>query len=270
MITQQQIDDLLASLNIVDVINNSGLNLRKEGKEHVCCCPFHAEKSPSFKVNEVKQMYYCFGCGAKGNAISFVMDFQKVEFPEACKMLGADIAATPSETIRRNINRVVNRLPSYDKRDAELCAKLLENAEILESNYNSYYSIDGNFYQSVIDEDMNIVNLYNLVDGSFVAGGVSHLAVTQFLFNTKYEHTLIVSDYNNALKIAKLMKGVNIFVSHSPYNTKLIFDNVTIGFIPVLCEDETLSHGLTDRFDWMQFDVVSNKLTLKDRGVDFD
>ena len=118
-------------------------------------------------------------------SISFVMDFQKVEFPEACKMLGADIAATPSETIRRNINRVVSRLPSYDKRNAELCAKLLENAEILESNYNSYYSIDGNFYQSVIDEDMNIVNLYNLVDGSFVAGGVSHLAVTRFLLTLK-------------------------------------------------------------------------------------
>ena len=60
-ISNEEIDALLAKLNIVDVINNTGLKLKKEGGNYVMCCPFHAEKSPSFKVNEAKQFYYCFG-----------------------------------------------------------------------------------------------------------------------------------------------------------------------------------------------------------------
>lgn len=88
LIPQRFIDDLLDRVDIVDVIG-SRLELRKTGKNHSACCPFHDEKTPSFSVNPEKQFYYCFGCGAGGNAIGFVMDYDRVDFPQAVESLGA-------------------------------------------------------------------------------------------------------------------------------------------------------------------------------------
>ena len=80
-IPRQFIDDLLTKSNIVDVIN-ARVKLKKAGRDYQACCPFHHEKTPSFTVSEKKQFYYCFGCGAKGNAISFLMDYDKLEDEE--------------------------------------------------------------------------------------------------------------------------------------------------------------------------------------------
>ena len=82
------IDDLLARTDIVDLIDGF-VPLKKAGKNYQACCPFHNEKSPSFSVSPDKQFYYCFGCGAKGNAISFLMDYDKLEFVEAIEDLAA-------------------------------------------------------------------------------------------------------------------------------------------------------------------------------------
>ncbi|OOF43097.1 DNA primase [Rodentibacter trehalosifermentans] len=82
------IDDLLTKSNIVDVIN-SRVKLKKAGRDYQACCPFHHEKTPSFTVSEKKQFYHCFGCGAHGNAISFLMDYDKLEFVEAIEELAA-------------------------------------------------------------------------------------------------------------------------------------------------------------------------------------
>ena len=87
-IPRQFIDDLLTKSNIVDVIN-ARVKLKKAGRDYQACCPFHHEKTPSFTVSEKKQFYYCFGCGAKGNAISFLMDYDKLEFVEAIEELAA-------------------------------------------------------------------------------------------------------------------------------------------------------------------------------------
>ncbi len=85
-IPQSFIDDLLDRTDIVDVVS-SRVDLKKSGKNHSACCPFHDEKTPSFTVSPDKQFYYCFGCGAGGNAIGFVMDFDRVEFPQAVERL---------------------------------------------------------------------------------------------------------------------------------------------------------------------------------------
>lgn len=82
------IDDLLTKSNIIDVIN-SRIKLKKAGRDYQACCPFHHEKTPSFTVSEKKQFYHCFGCGAHGNAISFLMDYDKLEFVEAIEELAA-------------------------------------------------------------------------------------------------------------------------------------------------------------------------------------
>lgn len=98
------IDELLSRVDIVDVINPR-VSLRKAGKEYTACCPFHDEKTPSFTVSQQKQFYHCFGCGAHGNAISFLMEFEHAGFVEAVEELAALAAvevpreqAKPGET----------------------------------------------------------------------------------------------------------------------------------------------------------------------------
>ena len=86
MIPQSFIDDLLDRIDIVDTVD-SRVKLRKTGKNYSACCPFHDEKTPSFTVSPDKQFYYCFGCGASGNALGFVMDYERLSFPEAIESL---------------------------------------------------------------------------------------------------------------------------------------------------------------------------------------
>ncbi len=85
-IPQSFIDDLLNRLDIVDIID-SRVKLRKAGKDYVACCPFHKEKTPSFSVSQDKQFYYCFGCGATGTALGFVMEYDHTGFIDAVEQL---------------------------------------------------------------------------------------------------------------------------------------------------------------------------------------
>ncbi|SIO93301.1 DNA primase [Vibrio spartinae] len=80
------INDLLARLDIVDVID-ARVKLKKKGKNYSACCPFHNEKTPSFSVSQDKQFYHCFGCGVHGNAIDFMMEYERLEFVEAIEEL---------------------------------------------------------------------------------------------------------------------------------------------------------------------------------------
>ncbi|PLP35195.1 DNA primase, partial [Klebsiella pneumoniae] len=82
------ISDLLARTDIVDLID-ARVKLKKQGKNFHACCPFHNEKTPSFTVNGEKQFYHCFGCGAHGNAIDFLMNYDKLEFVETVEELAA-------------------------------------------------------------------------------------------------------------------------------------------------------------------------------------
>jgi DNA primase len=63
--------------------------LKKAGREYKACCPFHGEKTPSFTVSPNKQFYHCFGCGAHGTALGFLMDFEHLSFPEAVEELAS-------------------------------------------------------------------------------------------------------------------------------------------------------------------------------------
>lgn len=88
------IDELLAKVDIVELVN-SRVKLKKAGRDYQACCPFHHEKTPSFTVSEKKQFYHCFGCGAHGNAITFLMEYDKLEFVEAIEelagLMGLDV-----------------------------------------------------------------------------------------------------------------------------------------------------------------------------------
>lgn len=87
-IPQYFIDDLLSRVDIVDVVDQY-VPLKKAGKNHKACCPFHDEKSPSFTVSEEKQFFHCFGCGANGSAIGFLMDYLHISFVEAIEELAS-------------------------------------------------------------------------------------------------------------------------------------------------------------------------------------
>jgi len=89
LIPQSFIDDLLSRADIVDVVDKR-VTLKKSGKNYSACCPFHKEKTPSFSVQPQRQFYYCFGCGAGGNAIGFIMNFDQVDFPQAVESLAKD------------------------------------------------------------------------------------------------------------------------------------------------------------------------------------
>ncbi len=87
-IPQRFLDDLMARVDVVEVVGER-VKLKKAGRNYSGLCPFHQEKTPSFTVSADKQFYHCFGCGAHGNALGFLMEYDKLRFPEAVEQLAA-------------------------------------------------------------------------------------------------------------------------------------------------------------------------------------
>lgn len=98
MIPQSFIQDLLNRIDVVDVVERY-VPLKKAGANYMACCPFHNEKTPSFSVSPTKQFYHCFGCGAHGTAISFVMEYQGLGFVEAVEELARSAGMTVPQEI---------------------------------------------------------------------------------------------------------------------------------------------------------------------------
>ena len=96
-IPREFIDELLARLDVVEVINRR-VPLKKAGKDFKACCPFHNEKTPSFTVSRPKQFYHCFGCGVSGTAITFLMEFEHLSFPEAVEELAGEAGLEVPDT----------------------------------------------------------------------------------------------------------------------------------------------------------------------------
>jgi len=88
MIKLESIENLKSIIDIVDVIGNY-VQLKKQGSNFVALCPFHSEKTPSFVVSPTKQIYHCFGCGVSGDAIKFIMEIEKLSYPEAIEKLAS-------------------------------------------------------------------------------------------------------------------------------------------------------------------------------------
>lgn len=97
MIPSEFIDELLAKVDIVDIIDEH-VPLKKGGANYMACCPFHKEKSASFSVSPHKQFYHCFGCGAHGSAIGFIMEYQGLSFTEAVQYLADRIGMAVPKT----------------------------------------------------------------------------------------------------------------------------------------------------------------------------
>src|SRR5260221_10129141 len=100
MIPQEFIQSLLGRVDIVDVVDRH-VKLKKAGANFSACCPFHTEKTPSFTVSPSKQFYHCFGCGAHGNAIGFLMEYSGLAYPEAIRELAETVGMPVPETRAR-------------------------------------------------------------------------------------------------------------------------------------------------------------------------
>src|SRR5262245_6086202 len=120
MIPNDFIQTLLSRVDIVDVVDRY-VPLKKGGANYSACCPFHSEKTPSFTVSPTKQFYHCFGCGAHGTAISFLMEYGGQLFPDAVEELARDVGLEVPRTERPG---------DSDKREetTDLTALMLEAA----------------------------------------------------------------------------------------------------------------------------------------------
>ncbi len=99
MIPQSFIQELLNRVDIVDVVDRH-VKLKRAGANYVACCPFHGEKTPSFTVSQSKQFYHCFGCGAHGTAVGFVMEYNGAGFVDAVKELAQSVGMQVPEEVR--------------------------------------------------------------------------------------------------------------------------------------------------------------------------
>ena len=95
LIPQEFIDDLVARADIVEVVGRR-VPLKRAGREFKACCPFHEEKTPSFTVSPTKGFYHCFGCGAHGTAVGFLMDYDHLGFVEAIEALAGITESGPA------------------------------------------------------------------------------------------------------------------------------------------------------------------------------
>ena len=127
-IPDQFIDELLARTDLTDVVA-SRISLKKTGQNYSALCPFHNEKSPSFSLNPNKQFYYCFGCGAGGNAISFVMEHDRLDFVDAIEVLAKDAGMeVPRE----------QGAPDRYEQNAELLKRLSESSQFYQQQLTQH------------------------------------------------------------------------------------------------------------------------------------
>ena len=97
MIPESFIQEILNRIDVVDIVDQR-VKLKKAGANYVACCPFHQEKSPSFTVSPSKQFYHCFGCGAHGSAISFLMEYEGLTFIESIQSIASQLGlSVPNE-----------------------------------------------------------------------------------------------------------------------------------------------------------------------------
>jgi DNA primase len=128
-IPQHFIDELIARADLVELIGTR-VPLKKHGKEYKACCPFHGEKTPSFTVVPDKQFYHCFGCGAHGTALGFLMDHDHLSFVEAIEELASRVGLeVPREDTQSARPAPSDALYSALERTAELYRRELRDSE---------------------------------------------------------------------------------------------------------------------------------------------
>ncbi len=151
------IDDVVARTDIVDLID-SKVPLKKAGKNYQACCPFHNEKSPSFSVSPEKQFYHCFGCGAHGNAISFLMEYEQLEFVEAIEELARLHSLDVPRENTGGVKGPQKAYPSVSREQKQSDYEMLELAS--------------KFFQHNLKHDQNSEKVIDYIKGRGLSGEI--------------------------------------------------------------------------------------------------
>jgi len=217
--TERQIED--AKMDIVGVVDKY-LPLKKGGKNYFAPCPFHKEKSGSFTVNAEKQMYYCFGCGAGGNAIDFVMNYENLSFPDAMeKIIGQLPVGEKLAKLRSSIGKsVATSIPGHRQdaaksaehrskcKSAETHSYLLmnntaSNTEVI--TLGKYLAVE---LYSASNEMVNLAAIGADNSIHYAAGGVSFGATARLKPEGEHDGMIILArDYDEAWRIWWRQKG---------------------------------------------------------------
>lgn len=114
MISKQSIENLKSNLDVVDVVSQF-IELKKTGANFKACCPFHGEDTPSFVVSPQKQIYHCFGCGVGGDSIKFVMEYEKLTYPEAIEKLASmyNIHLDYDKNFKKQDTSIIEKVNDY-------------------------------------------------------------------------------------------------------------------------------------------------------------
>lgn len=253
-IPQSDIDR--ARYDIASVVS-ARIDLKKAGKNLSACCPFHNEKSPSFSVSPEKGFYYCFGCGANGDAIEFVMAYEGLDFRNAVAAINGDLPSTLTHAkVQAHINADRSVKPSNHCEDPAKSQSILgrctttDNHMYLLSNNTAPFQSALNFKGALIVELFNLagelVNLAAIRDGEirYVAGGISYGAVA--VLNPAHEPdgaTILCVDYAEAWRLWWLMKGKTKIICAMEFeNAKWIADKQRVRFTHVGCSAEYEQH----------------------------
>ncbi len=144
MINSESIENLKNRLDIVEVVGLY-IELKKSGANFKARCPFHSEDTPSFVVSPAKQIYHCFGCGAGGDAIKFVMDYEKLNYPEAIEKLANDfnveLVYAKSDFDKRDEKKVLEQINLFYKRNLnnnQVAKKYLKQRGVYESSIEKF------------------------------------------------------------------------------------------------------------------------------------
>jgi len=166
MITKASIENLKSHLDIVDVVSQF-LELKKSGANFKACCPFHGEETPSFVVSPAKQIYHCFGCGAGGDSIKFVMEYEKLSYPEALEKLASmtNVSLEYDNNFKKIDSSIIQRVNEHYQK---LLTHNEESLKYLKSRGISDFSIE-KFeigYASNSNDTINFLktNFLNLAD----------------------------------------------------------------------------------------------------------
>jgi len=178
MIDNASIESLKNSIDIVDVIGNF-IELRKAGANYKANCPFHGEKTPSFVVSPSKQIYHCFGCGVGGDSIKFVMELEKLTYPEAIEKLASmfnfSLNYTKGSSDYSDVKRVLEAIQTWYVKNLEhnqTARQYLLDRGIAESSIQKFgigYVPDGNSVMNFLNS--TLLPLPKAVDAGVIAQG---------------------------------------------------------------------------------------------------
>jgi len=257
LVPDHELDRIKNSVDIVDVIGGY-MTLKKGGKNYMGCCPFHGEKTPSFSVEQRKQFYHCFGCGASGDVFTFIQEFTNCEFIDAVKSIDSNIrmdADPQQQQFKKRVSLPMNQTEHteaetfYNACDEMNGARFVKGAQVIKVTDAAGKMVSCALLPGVGQPIKHFKK--KLIWGSCV------------IFGKLEGKVLLTSDYYQAARIHGT-KGINtvcFFDSHNLYfiHKELTKLNVTLTVV-CHCEEDWLQSskcGLTTGLDakGQQFDV---------------